>query len=206
MLFSTVNRLGREALGGVEMYSGTNKTALMSQRLIARTLITLMEEKPWEQISISELCKSAGISRQTFYTLFSSRENVVVFTLQAKYSYVPENDLRASLPREAPASEAPCGIRALCRGYSEYIYRNRDFLRLLVSNHIDYLLNDSIYTSLVECAGFLSRTDPCIRRYAAGFYAGGISSVARCYAMEGCTSSPRQLEDLLFTFFTGALF
>ena len=187
------------------MYCGNNKTAQMSQRLIARTLIALMEEKPWEQISISELCKSAGISRQTFYTLFSSRENVVVFTLQAKYGYAPEEDLRTSVSPDT-ASPAGCGIRSLCRGYSEYIHRNRDFLRLLVSNHIDYLLCDSIYASLAGCSGFLRQADPCVRRYAASFYAGGISSIARCYAMEGCTSTARELEEMLYTLFTGGLF
>ena len=92
----------------------------------------LIHEKPYAQITISELCKSAGISRQTFYTLFSSRENVVTFTLQAQYCYAPE------LPQFK--TEEACSLRQLCRGYSNYIFRNRDLLRLLVENRIDYLL------------------------------------------------------------------
>ena len=72
------------------MYCGSNKTAMASQRQIAEAMMRLIQEKPYAQITISELCKSAGISRQTFYTLFSSRENVVTFTLQAQYCYAPE--------------------------------------------------------------------------------------------------------------------
>ena len=180
------------------MYCGSNKTAMASQRQIAKAMMQLIQKKPYAQITISELCKSAGISRQTFYTLFSSRENVVTFTLQAQYCYAPE----LSQFRNGEA----CGLRQLCRGYSNYILRNRDLLRLLVENRIDYLLYDSLYEALEACDCFLNAVDPCTRRYAASFYAGGVSCVARQYAQEGCTTSPEQLEELLMTLFTGKLF
>ena len=183
------------------MYCGCNKTALSSQRQIAGAMMSLLEEKPFDQISVCELCKSAGISRQTFYSLFSSRENVIVFILQEKYCYTPEETVQ---PEETP--QHACGVRSLCRGYSRYILQNRDFLQLLVQNHIDHLLYDSIFEALISCEGFLANTDSCTRRYAAGFYAGGISSVARCFACEGCTSSAGKLEEMLFMFFTGQLF
>ena len=183
------------------MYCGCNKTALASQRQIARAMLSLMEQKPFDQISVCELCKSADVSRQTFYSLFSSRENIIAFILQEKYFYTPEGTI---LEDESP--QEICGIRALCRGYSRYILQNRDFLQILVQNHIDYLLYDCIFEALISCECFLKEVSPCTRRYAAGFYAGGISSVARCFATEGCTSSASELEDMLFTFFTGSLF
>ena len=135
------------------MYCGSNKTAMASQRQIAEAMMRLIQEKPYAQITISELCKSAGISRQTFYTLFSSRENVVTFTLQAQYCYAPE------LPQFK--TEEACSLRQLCRSYSNYIFRNRDLLRLLVENRIDYLLYDSLYEALEACDCFLNAVDPC---------------------------------------------
>lgn len=183
------------------MYCGCNKTALASQRQIARAMLSLMDEKPFDQISVCELCRSADISRQTFYSLFSSRENVISFILQEKYYYAPEGTVQ----QEDPPHET-CEVRVVCRGYSRYILQNRGFLQVLVQNRIDHLLYDSICEALIRCDGFLKGTDPCIRRYAAGFYAGGISSVARCFATEGCTSSADELEEMLFTFFTGRLF
>ena len=53
------------------MYCGKNKTALGSQQQIAKTLLLLLSEKSYQDISMSELCREAGISRQTFYSLFS---------------------------------------------------------------------------------------------------------------------------------------
>jgi len=181
------------------MYCGTNKTALQSQKLIADAMMRLIQEKPYQQITISELCKAAGISRQTFYSLFTSRENVVVFTLQARYCDAPE-------PPRLKTDREVCGLRQLCVGYSEYILRNQGLLRLLVENHIDYLLYDSLYEALDECGCFLHAVDPCTRRYAASFYAGGVACVARRFAEEGCRTSAGQLEELLMTLFTGSLF
>ena len=71
------------------MYCGTNKTALQSQRQIANAMMALLGQKPFAQITVSEVCKAAGISRQTFYTLFTSRENVMVFTLQSRACCAP---------------------------------------------------------------------------------------------------------------------
>ena len=63
------------------MYCGTNPTALLNQRQLAKALFRLMEQKPFSAISVSELCRAASISRQTFYSLFDSKESVVTYTL-----------------------------------------------------------------------------------------------------------------------------
>ena len=182
------------------MYCGTNKTALQSQKQISEAMMALLGEKPFAQITVSELCKSAGISRQTFYTLFTSRENVMVFTLQARYCDGPE----ITMP-ESPACRGDL-LRWLCRGYSDYMLRNRSLIKLLVDNRIDYLLYDSFFEAMDTCDCFLRQADPCTRSYAASFYAGGIACVARRYAQGGCSSSADQLEALLMTLLSGKLF
>ena len=182
------------------MYCGNNKTALQSQRQIAVAMMALLGEKPFSQITISELCKAAGISRQTFYTLFTSRENVMVFTLQAQYCDGPE----ISIPEHGRGEGS--ALQWLCRGYSEYMLRNRALIKLLVDNRIDYLLYDSFFDAMDGCDCFLREADPCTRSYAASFYAGGFACVARRYAEEGCASSADQLEALLMTLLSGRLF
>ena len=180
------------------MYCGTNKTALASQRQLADAMMRLIAQKPYAQISVSELCKAAGISRQTFYTLFTSRENVMVFTLQSRACCAPGAAHGGGAGQE--------GLRRLCRGYSEYMLRNRSLIKLLVDNRIDYLLYDSFYDAMDSCDCFLPNADACMRSYAASFYAGGIACVARRYAQEGCASSANQLESLLMTLLSGSLF
>lgn len=182
------------------MYSGTNKTALQSQRQIAQAMMLLIQQKPYRQISVSELCKAAGISRQTFYSLFTSRENVMVFTLQAQYCDAPE------IRRPEHACGSGSALQWLCRGYSEYMLRNRQLIKVLVDNRIDHLLYDSFFEAMRDCECFLPNVDPCTRSYAASFYAGGIACVARRYAQEGCTTTAGDLEALLMTLLSGKLF
>jgi AcrR family transcriptional regulator len=181
------------------LYCGTNKTALASKDQIASTLLALMKEKPYDEISVSELCRCAGISRQTFYSLFSSRESVMEFALQARYC----EGLDIAAP-ERDREETP--LSQLCRSYSGYILQNRGLIKMLVDNRIDYLLYDTFFEALSGCECFLNAVEPCTRRYAASFYAGGVSCVARRYAQEGCTTTADQLVELLMTLFTGALF
>lgn len=159
----------------------------------------LLGEKPYARISISELCRAAGISRQTFYSLFTSRENVMLFTLQSRYCDGPE--IAAPVPARGGSA-----LDLICRGYSEYMLRNRELIKLLVDNHIDHLLYDSFYDAMDGCECFLSHLDPCTRSYAASFYAGGFACVARRYAEEGCMSSADQLQALLKTLLSGSLF
>lgn len=182
------------------MYCGSNKTALASQRQVAEAMMRLIHEKPYSQITISELCKAAGISRQTFYSLFTSRENVMVFTLQARYCCSPH----AEVPPHASCRADI--LRYLCRAYSEYLVTNRNLIKLLVDNRIDYLLYDSFEDALNSSDCIFGAVDPCLRRYASSFYAGGISCVARQYAHEGCASGADQLEELLMALFTGRVF
>ena len=182
------------------LYCGTNKVARQSQKQIAEAMMALLGEKPFSRISVSELCKAAEISRQTFYSLFSSRESVMEFTLQARYC----EGLELSMPEQAP--EKGDLLPWLCRSCSGYILRNRALIKLLVDNRIDYLLYDSFYDAMDSCECFLRGEDPCLRSYAASFYAGGFACVARRYAEEGCSSSGDQLEALLETLLSGRLF
>ena len=144
------------------MYCGCNEKAIRSQRAIARALLRQMEREPYDTISISALCREAGVSRPTFYSLFGSKDDVVSFLLRESYSYAP-----------AKSCDSLSELETMCLGYSRYITDQRHFLSLLVENAIGYLLYRSIFEALLGCDCFLSGRDPSSRRYAANFAAGG---------------------------------
>ena len=168
------------------MYCGCNPTALSSQTQISQALIRLMLQKPFASVSVSELCREAGVSRPTFYYLFSSLENVVLFTLQEKTCEIPHT------------SEHGTTMDQLCRCYSQYIWKNRAFLKLLVQNNVGYLLYNSICDSFLHCQSFSHGPEP-YRLYAAHFIAGGITGVVRQY----CTEEPPISADVLYEILRG---
>ena len=148
------------------MYEGCNKTALTSQSAIAGALLSLMEEKPYSRISVSEICKCAGVSRQTFYTLFESKDNVIAFELERKYCFRPE---------EHECCRSSMSLEDICHAYSIYITECRDILALLVRNDILYLLQDNLYNSFLSCSFYLPECPGRDRVYAADFLAGGLT-------------------------------
>ncbi len=51
------------------------------QRGIAKTLSEMMLTKPYEEISVSELCKKADIPRKSFYRYFDTKEDTLNFLI-----------------------------------------------------------------------------------------------------------------------------
>lgn len=49
--------------------------------MIADSLLELMEQKPFPEITVTEICEGAGIGRKTFYRNFAYKEDVLDFQL-----------------------------------------------------------------------------------------------------------------------------
>ena len=176
------------------MYCGCNEKALSSQRAIACALLGLMEAESYASVSISSICRAAGVSRPTFYSLFGSKDDVVAYILRESCCYEPAWE-------ESACTE----LESLCRGYSQYITSQRHFLSLLVANGIGHLLYESIRASLLDCACFLPEAESASRRYAANFAAGALTGVAQDYVTrEECTAD--ELGGLLAKLFSGSFF
>lgn len=62
-------------------FKHTNKTAIRSQHMIADALLSLMERKRFQQITVTEICEEAAIGRKTFYRNFELKEDVIDFQL-----------------------------------------------------------------------------------------------------------------------------
>ena len=52
-----------------------------SQNRIRFALLSLMEEHPYSEISVSQICQAAQVSRQTFYRLFDTKDDVLILYL-----------------------------------------------------------------------------------------------------------------------------
>ncbi len=172
------------------MYQGFNKTALSSQQSIAKSFIILLKEKEYSKISISEICSRASVSRQTFYSLFESKENIIAFELKKKYSFDPASECKC------------CGVptlEQLSEGYAEYIIEKGDFIKLLVDNRITYLMHESLYECLAESAF----TDSPVT---ADFIAGGLTTIAKHFCTDYCGIDRSHLKGIIYRLFSGAYF
>ncbi|MFA9377238.1 MAG: TetR/AcrR family transcriptional regulator [Lachnotalea sp.] len=178
------------------MYTGDNKTALTSQRIIANTLLDLMSIKSFTDISISELCKQAQVSRQTFYTLFHSKEYVIIYELENKYPFTIE---------ELPNSEK-ITLNDLCHFFSLYVENNYYFLKLVINNGLSLLLFNGFYNSLLSCKRAILEEDTSTRDYIAFFTAGGFTRIIKNYVNKGPFNDASFIENITYALFSGHYF
>ncbi len=68
------------------MYMGKHKTAVKSQKVIAEAFFNILQERSYYDISVKEICTKAGISRQTFYSLYGTKEDVIRFYLAETFT------------------------------------------------------------------------------------------------------------------------
>ncbi len=174
------------------MYHGNNEKALASQHAISAGLLTLLEELPYSDISITALCRTAEVSRPTFYSLFTGKDDVVSFILLDGYNYSPQ-----------PASNS-C-LRSFCRSFSHYITENRRILILFVENGISHLLFRHFFDSLICCDHFLAEVESSTRCSAASFIAGALTGLISDYIMHDSYAED-ELCLLMESFFGGNLF
>lgn len=179
------------------MYQGCNKTALCSQKTIAEGFYELLKEKEYSKITASEICKKSGVSRQTFYSLFSSKENIVAFILSKEYSF-------------NPSEECKCGgtptLRELSKGFSSFIVQKGDFIDLLEKNNIIYLMQETLYDGFYCCSDTGSCREMLPHDLAVDFIASGLTTIAKHYVKCRSEITCSQLEEMIYVLFSGELF
>lgn len=105
----------------------TAKSA-QQQRKFAETMMHLMIHQAYDTISISQLCREAGLSRKTFYRLFENKADVL-------YALVDQRIIDAASYVPAPG-EKDGGLHR----FFGYWHSEKEFLDSLAANHISTLL------------------------------------------------------------------
>ncbi len=59
-----------------------NKTADSNRKNIEKALLGLMKKNAYERISITDICREAGVSRTTFYHHFSKADDVLLYAYE----------------------------------------------------------------------------------------------------------------------------
>ncbi|MBO7474328.1 MAG: TetR/AcrR family transcriptional regulator [Ruminococcus sp.] len=179
------------------MYQGSNKSALLSQKLISDAMLRLLEENPFNEISVSDLCREAQVSRQTFYSLFGAKENVILYELNHNCCFLPE---------ESSATCHSAVFRSFCEDYSRYIIEKKHIISLLVRNDMIHFLYDVQYRSLMECKYFISDVSDENRIFIVDFIASGMNSIAKNFILTGGKADVGFLKKLMFSLFGGLYF
>jgi len=159
-----------------------------------QALLALLEKKPFEYITISEICAQAGVNRSTFYLHY---ENICDL-LHETSKYVLDG-FSSCFPvdsRQIVSKFAECELRDLnfineryLRPYLTYIRENRRVFAAVLAHpsafeieSIFQRLFDNIFNPILERFHYPDAE----RKYVMLFYLNGITAIISEWVMEGC--------------------
>ena len=99
-----------------------NRRAQMTRLLLRTALIELMQEKPFSEITIKEICEQADLNRTTFYLHYTDQ-----FALLSDVENEVYQKTLETLKNVKPAADAPGMIET----FLQYIKSNASLFRIL---------------------------------------------------------------------------
>ena len=161
---------------------------------VRKSLIDLMGEQKFEDITISMLCKNAGISRKTFYMHYSSLDDVITDI---------GKDMYAQIADRFKSKGADYGMRDVLHDINEIISNNLDTYYKMAtseSHHEFHIALEIAFQKIVAdvCRNSYGLTSPNLEYYST-FFASGIISVYgrwfRCHEKQ----PKEKLEQILYS-------
>lgn len=178
------------------MYEGRNKTAICSQRAFSKALVELMKQKDYADITVSELCQQSGISRQTFYALFQTKENILRYEIIQNYAF-PEH---LTLPPQCSLA------RYIAHTFAQYIDSNYDFLKLLMAQNLMQVFYQSLVCLIGSREELLRALAPASEQFMMRCISGAACGIINGFMSGDTRRSSQEMEDMIYQLYSGDLF
>ena len=168
-------------------------------------LIFLLKKKPLEYISVSEICKTAGVNRSTFYlhyeTIADLLNETTRYLLDDFLSYFSLDLQSVSLNLETCSLEE---LEFICDKYMSpylnYIKDNREVFRVVLpNNHV--LGFDGVYENMFKHIfnPILDRFKypESYRKYAMMYYMKGLNAIVTEWLKDDCSKSIKEVSEII---------
>ena len=170
-----------------------------------KALLSLLEKKPFEYVTISELCEEAGVNRSTFYLHYENTADL----LQEATAYVLDNFTSYfSVDMESITSKyANCDLQELnfinekyLHPYLLFIIENQRLFEAVLSQPTTFdskaifqRLFDNIFKPILD--RFHYPADE--QKYVMMFYLNGITAIITEWLKDGCKKSIEEISYII---------
>lgn len=180
------------------MYAGNNATAIQSQRWLGESLTHLMERQRYGDITIGAICKEADLSRQTFYNVFDSKEEVLRFCLRSAY----EKQFQRFINQQT------ISVGEIVGAFAVVVAENQKLLRMMVENGLDGILADEMTRCIALFAGRFVRQEQRNEQfpYTEAMLSGALGHLLVFWFRQAQPTSIEKLTQLITEFLEGKLF
>ena len=149
---------------------------------LTKALLSLLEKKSLSEITVSELCNEAGLSRLSFYRNYDSMEEIIREHLTGiTDTFLASTDANF---RTTPREEF---ITLLF----EHMYGIKELVSLLIDNNLSYLLKEEFDSAFMRSVSIYN--DPYACYAASGMY----FNLFYYWFSNGCKEKPSEVSKML---------
>lgn len=170
-----------------------DRRVLYTKMFLRESLLELLREKPISRITPTELCRRAGINRNTFYSHYPSPEALLCDIEEDLFRQV-----RGSLERISSGQEISLLIAEICVAIAE----NYDLCRILLSENgdarfLERLINLAHDQTLLSWSNAGIHADEAAQETLYAYAVHGSVAVIRAWVCLGMPQSPHEIADQL---------
>ncbi len=165
---------------------GHKKQREQSARMIETALFELMEEKAFNEITVSEIVKRADVARRTFYRLYNRKEDVL-------HRYFGK--LSRDYGNTYPALDK-YDLKQIGSDYFKFWYQHREFLLLMNQSGLGEMIyyeisraSEEIVKKRIGCEKVRNGQDV---RFFAYYSTGGFILLLHHWIIDGMKETPEQ--------------
>ena len=170
-----------------------NQRIIITKRIFKEALVRILKKKTVDKVTVTELCKEAGINRATFYRHYSVPVDILTeieedITAGAAYNKLPSS-----------VKELEEYVKHLC----SYLDENADMIRLLIKNKSDYYLSFLIkkfYEVLLKLKDYnegLGDLDEDSLELISSYLAGGSYYMLRRWITGEINKTPKEMAEII---------
>ncbi len=156
---------------------------------ISLALIQLMGQKPLEQISVSEICQLAGVSRSSFYRNYDDKNQVL-------HSYIHNLYRESFHTNQLISDQNAVDPRAFLLPRFRFIRQHGALFTALCENNLIYTLFNQMDPDMLR---LLCGHGAHISEYHLAMSAGACAGVIRHWIANDFHESPEELVDLFLS-------
>ena len=172
-----------------------NKT----KKTLEDALGALLEEKPFEEIRVIDICSKANMHRSTFYTYFNDKYELLKSKLDEYEAKFLEDLQRYKIEDKLKDFHIDIMIKIL-----QYFYFNRKYLKIIFQNNKDNSITKILqkYLEAYVVEGVkdmkLAKSDkPYFFNVIAAFYSGAFITVISEWILNDCNIKPEELAECI---------
>ncbi len=164
-----------------------NQRIRLTKRLLHESLLSLLDNKTADEISIKKLCEHAGINRSTFYKHYNSVSDVIREI---------EREISEEVKRicNAEGHDPKTALEHVC----EYLYRMKRTELILFRNHTEADLS-AMFESINEDLYHANNYDikPGDEKLTLAFINHGMFNLIKTWLTEDIEKTPKEIVELL---------